>query len=195
MARKILSCVARVGQRFGAGHVSNVLRGRRVGGVVQRGHDSLSTFGLLRDATADEVRGYIDQLTAQGLLQQTGDPYPVLQLTARGVELMRTGGGDAPCALVRQRRPSEGRLPAHARARVPWSGVDMALFERLRGLRLQLARARGVPPYVIFHDATLRELARLKPRTLDAMSGVHGMGERKIASFGAIVLDEIRAHG
>lgn len=195
VARKILSCVARVGQRFGAAHVSNVLRGRHVGGVVQRGHDSLSTFGLLREATADEVRGYIDQLTAQGLLQQTGDPYPALQLTARGVELMRTGRGDAPCALVRQRRPSQARLPAHARAHVPWPGVDMALFERLRGLRLQLARARGVPPYVIFHDATLRELARLKPRTLDAMLDVHGMGERKIASFGAIVLDEIRSHG
>jgi ATP-dependent DNA helicase RecQ len=129
----------------------------------------VSTFGLLRDATGDEVRGDIDQLTAHGLLQQIGDPYPVLQLTARGVELMRTGRGDAPCALVRQRRPSEARLPAHVCPRVP--------------------------PCVIFHDATRRELARLKPRTLDAMSGVHAMGERKIASFSTIVLDEIRAHG
>src|SRR5262245_33423700 len=89
LARKILSCVARVGQRFGAAHVTNVLRGSDAEQVAARGHTSLSTFGLLRDASIDEVRGYIDQLLAHGFLQQTDDAYPVLRLTADGVKVMK----------------------------------------------------------------------------------------------------------
>src|SRR5262245_28851238 len=89
LARKILSCVARVGQRFGAAHVTNVLRGSDAEQVAARGHASLSTFGLLRDASLDEVRGYIDQLLVHGLLRQTDDAYPVLRLTADGVKVMK----------------------------------------------------------------------------------------------------------
>ena len=84
LARKILSAVARVGQRFGAAHVTNILRGSETEQVLARGHQELSVFGLLRDCSIDEVRGYIDQLIARGLLRQTGDQYPVLQLTADG---------------------------------------------------------------------------------------------------------------
>src|SRR5687768_6229072 len=91
VARKVLSCVARVGQRFGAAHVTNVLRGSETDQVTARGHAALTTFGLLREASIDEVRGYIDQLLANGLLQQSDDNYPVLQLTADGAALMKTG--------------------------------------------------------------------------------------------------------
>ena len=91
LARKILSAVARVGQRFGAAHVTNVLRGSESDQVGARGHAQLSVFGLLRDASVDEVRGYIDQLIAAGLLRQTGDEYPILQLTPEGAGMMKAG--------------------------------------------------------------------------------------------------------
>jgi ATP-dependent DNA helicase RecQ len=195
LARKILSCVARVGQRFGAAHVTNVLRGSESEQVSARGHAALSTFGLLRECSGDEVRGYIDQLIAHGLLQPTEDAYPVLQLTHAGAELMRSGVAPDDFSLARQRRVEKGRLRPRARIEVEsWEGVDKALFERLREMRMSLARARGVPPYVVFHDSTLRELARVKPKSLRELSTVYGMGERKIESLGAAVLEAINAH-
>jgi ATP-dependent DNA helicase RecQ len=195
LARKILSCVARVGQRFGAAHVTNVLRGNESDQVTARGHAALSTFGLLRDCSVDEVRGYIDQLIAHGVLQQTDDAYPVLQLTAAGAEMMRTGHGGDDFSLARQRRPVKGRTAPRARVEVEsWEGVDRELFERLRAMRMRLAKARGVPPYVIFHDSTLRELARVRPKTMRELTLVYGMGERKIEALGTAVLDTINAH-
>ena len=166
IARQVLSCVARVGQRFGAGHVTSVLRGTATENVTARGHDTLTTFGLLRDASIDEVRGYIDQLLAHGLLRQTDDQYPVLALTDDGVALLKDAGAAPDLALARQRRPDPARAARRSKAETEgWDGVDRDLFERLRALRLQVARSRGVPPYVVFHDTTLRELARVKPRT------------------------------
>ena len=195
VARKILSTVARVGQRFGAAHVTNVLRGSDNEQVTSRGHQSLSVFGLMPDATIDEVRGYIDQLVAGGLLRQTDDGYPVLKLTADGAALMKDPGVVPDFALVRQRKPERDRVPRRSRTEAEsWDGVDRALFDRLRALRLRTARERGVPPYVIFHDTTLRELARLKPTSLDALRHVYGVGARKADDLGAAVLDEIRGH-
>jgi ATP-dependent DNA helicase RecQ len=194
LARKVLSCVARVGQRFGSAHVTAVLRGNATEQVTARGHADLSTFGLLAGASVDEVRGYIDQLIAHGLLQQTDDQYPVLQLTSNGVTAMRNPSAIADLTLSRQRRVEKGRSAPRARIEVEsWQGVDRALFDRLREMRLDIARSRGVPPYVIFHDSTLRELARIRPRSLRELEGVYGMGARKIESLGAVVLETIRA--
>ncbi|MGQ0733971.1 MAG: DNA helicase RecQ [Acidobacteriota bacterium] len=192
LARKILSCVARLGQRFGAAHVTNVLRGAETEAVAARGHQSLSTFGLLRDASMDEVRGYIDQLLAHGLLHQADDQYPVLRLSSAGVAAMKDPTGCADLSLSRQRRPIKGRSAVRARVDVEsWEGVDQALFARLRTMRLEIAHARGVPPYVIFHDATLRELARVRPSSVRELEGIYGMGTRKIEDLGRIVLETI----
>jgi ATP-dependent DNA helicase RecQ len=192
VARKILSCVARVGQRYGAGHVTNVLRGHDSEQVKERGHAGLSTFGLLRECSGDEVRGYIDQLLGHGLLEQVDDAYPVLRLTTAGAEVMRSGVAAADFSLSRQRRPEKGKTAPRARIEVEsWEGVDRSAFERLRAMRLALARSRGVPPYVIFHDATLREIARVKPKTLHDLAGVYGMGARKMESFGEAVLQAL----
>jgi ATP-dependent DNA helicase RecQ len=193
VARKILSCVARLGQRYGVGYVTQVLRGQASDQVNARGHAGLSTFGLLRDCSNDEVRGYIDQLMAFGFLQQTDDDYPVVQLTADGAALMRTGVVAEDLSLARQRRPQKGRLAPAARGAETWQGVDRSVFERLREMRLRLARDRGMPPYVIFHDATLRELARVKPRSLGELASVYGMGSRKVQAFGEIVLQTLGA--
>jgi len=195
IARKILSCVARVGQRFGAAHVANVLCGTENEQVTRRGHQALSTFGLLRDGSVPEVRGYIEQLTAEGLLRQTGEPYPVLTLTEAGVGLLKDAAAIPDLTLARQRRVSKekDRRPARSRPDTEaWKDVDHDLFDRLRAVRLRLARERGVPPYVIFHDTTLRELARLKPASVEALSGVYGIGARKAQQLGEAFVDEIR---
>ena len=192
LARKILSCVARVEQRFGATHVANVLRGHASTQVLARGHERLSTFGLLPGASVTEVRGYIEQLIGLGFVQQSGDTYPVLGLTPAGLELLK----DETCAdltLARQRPPRKAASRRRSRAEAEsWLDVDRSLFDRLRAVRLEIARSRGVPPYVIFHDATLREMARLRPTSLDALLAVKGVGERKAQDLGETFLTAIR---
>jgi ATP-dependent DNA helicase RecQ len=192
LARKILSAVARVQQRFGARHVTNVLRGTATEGVTSRGHDRLTVFGILASMTVDEIRGYIEQLVAQDLLEQAGEEFPVIRLTAEGVALMRDPNHRSDLALARLRKPEKGKAPRRAKPEgESWAGVDRDLFERLRSLRLRVARDRGVPPYVIFHDTTLRELARLKPRALDELRHVYGVGARKAEDFGPMLIEEI----
>ena len=195
LARKILSCVARVGQRFGATHVASVLRGHASEQVLARGHEKLSTFGLLPHASVTELRGYIEQLMGSGLLQQTGDAYPVLALTSAGLELLKDAAAHPDLRLARQRPPRKDAPRAQSRAEAEsWQDVDRALFDRLRAVRLEIARSRGVPPYVIFHDATLREMARLRPASLDELLAVKGVGARKADDLGETFLAAIRSH-
>ena len=194
LARKVLSCVARVGQRFGAGHVANVLRGAETEQVMGRRHNTLTTFGLLRDASIPEIRGYIEQLIAHRLLRQTDDEYPVLTLTEDGVALLKDAAAVPGLALARQRRPVRGEAPRRAAIETEsWQDVDRDLFERLRALRLDIARSRGVPPYVIFHDTTLREMARLKPRSISDLLSVRGVGARKAEDLGEAFVKAIGA--
>ncbi|MFM8532846.1 MAG: RQC domain-containing protein, partial [Acidimicrobiia bacterium] len=191
VARKILACVARVGQRFGAAHVTNVLRGSDSEQVRSRGHHELTVFGLMKDATIDELRGYIDQLLAHGLLQQAGDEYPILQITAEGLALLKDAGAAPELSLARLKRPDRR---SQKRARVEtegWDGVDRDLFEELRVLRMEIARRRRVPPYVIFHDTTLREIARSKPKTKEELRHVYGVGDRKAEDLGDLVLSTV----
>jgi ATP-dependent DNA helicase RecQ len=193
VARKVLSCVARVGQRFGVAHVANVLCGSETDQITSRRHHQLTTFGLLRDSTTPEVRGYIEQLIAHGFLRQTDDAFPVVTLTDRGVELMKDPTTHPDLVLARQRRPVKGRVEKRSKIESEsWKDVDRDLFERLRGVRLQIARTRGVPPYVIFHDTTLREMARIRPKTLDELHGIRGIGARKAEDLGETFLAAIR---
>ena len=196
LARKILSCVVRVGQRFGIAHVTSVLRGHRSEQVTARGHDALSTFGLLPDASVAELRGYMEQLIGLGLLEQTGDQYPVLSVTSRGIALLKDERSMPELELARQRTPRRdgGRAASRVEAE-SWEGVDRGLFERLRAVRLEVARARGVPPYVIFHDATLRDMARVRPTSVGALLAVRGVGARKAEDLGETFLAAIREHG
>ncbi len=193
VARKVLSCVARVGQRFGAAHIAAVLRGQSTEAVVTRGHAELSTFGLLKNCTVAEVRGYIEQLLAAGFLRQTGDAYPVLALSAEGSALLKDPQAAPDLALARQRAPKKDDRRRSVAEAESWDGVDRDLFESLRAVRLRLARSRGVPPYVIFHDATLRDMARVKPMTSAELLSVRGVGARKAEDVGEEFLDAIRA--
>jgi ATP-dependent DNA helicase RecQ len=171
--------------------VTAVLHGQPTEAVRTRGHDGLSTFGLLKDASAAEIRGYIDQLTQAGLLARQGEPYPVLLLTERGRYLLR---GDGAIVLYRQPRQLRGKAAKRARTAPVDAGVDERLFEALRLERLALSRERHVPPYVIFHDATLRHLARTKPTSRESLLAIPGIGESKMQRFGDRMLAVIRAH-
>jgi len=190
LAQKILSTVVRIGQSWGVGHVIDVLRGRVTDQVTTRRHQELSTFGLLADIPIGELRGYLDQLTQQELLLRTDGPYPVLQLTDDGVAALK---GRSAIELYRQPRPAPGQRKRRPTADpAAWDGVDRDLFETLRQCRLEVARARGVPPYVVFHDNTLRDLARRRPTTLAELLEVYGIGARKAEDLGPIILDAIR---
>ena len=188
VARKILSCVARLKQGWGVGHVADVLLGRANEKVSAQHHDQLSTFGLLEQESPAAVRGFIEQLVAEGMLARAGEPYPVLRLTPAGISLLK-GSGD--CPLYREVVPV--KVKSKGRARLAQGiGVDPELFDVLRNVRLHLARERGVPPYVIFHDRTLQEMADRRPRTLEDLHDIYGVGARKAADFGDAFLDAIR---
>ncbi|HMB53325.1 MAG TPA: RecQ family ATP-dependent DNA helicase, partial [Thermoanaerobaculia bacterium] len=190
LAQKILSCVVRLRESFGVTHVVDVLRGSEAEKVTSRGHHALSTWGLLDDEPTRQVRSWIEQLIDQGHLVQTGDRYPVLAVTERGWQAMR-GEADATPQLHREpARRTAARKPSKASA-ADWEGVDRDLFEALRELRLEVAREREVPPYIIFHDSMLRDMARLKPRSEAELLEVYGVGEKKASDLGPAFLAAI----
>jgi ATP-dependent DNA helicase RecQ len=194
IAQKILSCVYRVGQAFGVGHVTSVLRGEDTEKVRDRGHSRLSTFGLLKTSTKHELREWIYQLIAQDFLRQTEDEYPVLRLGARARDAMKGA------AEVKLRQPAARKKDkAASRATTasllePLPAHDRELFESLRKWRRAEAEHRGVPPYVIFSDKTLRELARVRPTTLHELRGIYGIGDAKLEAFGETLVTQIREH-
>jgi ATP-dependent DNA helicase RecQ len=189
----ILSCVARCGQRFGGGHIADVLRGGDTERVRQLGHDQLSTFGLLRAHTTREIRHWIDQLVALGHLRVAEGDFPTLSLTESGREAMQARLPVAlfalPAAPARRRR-AQGATPAGSTGPLAY---DEELFQRLRALRRRLAAQRGVPPYLIFGDRTLQELAALKPTRVEQLRGVRGIGEVKLRDLGPAFAAEIAA--
>jgi ATP-dependent DNA helicase RecQ len=192
IAQKILSCVARVNENYGGEHVALVCVGSREERIISRNHNQLSTWGILREHDKRNVRAWIDQLVSQDYLARTGE-YNVLQLTPLGRQALR--GEQTPRllkAVARPRRDSRAAVQS-------WDGVDHNLFEGLRTYRRQQAEERAVPPFVVFNDATLRELARIRPTTAARLRQIHGIGEKKLAEYGFDLLQEIseycRQHG
>jgi ATP-dependent DNA helicase RecQ len=197
VAQKILSCVARVKQGFGIGHISAVLRGENNENVRKRGHDKLTTFGLLKGHSKADVRDWVYQLIAQGVLLQVGDEYPVLRLNDASWEVMR---GQRQVRLVQLVRRKKGERPEKTKVEtISWEGVDRELFEAMRRLRRDLARDRQVSAFIIFEDRVLRDLARVRPSTLERMRLVPGVGDKRLRDFGALFLkliaDHCRTHG
>jgi ATP-dependent DNA helicase RecQ len=192
VAQKILSCVARVKESFGINHVISVLRGEDTEPIRRRGHEKLSTYGLLRECRKPDVRDWIYQLIGQGVLLQQGDEYPVLKLNEAAWEVMK---GQRSVRLVQLVRRKKGEKPEKSKAdTISWEGVDRELFEALRGLRRQIAEERQWPTYTVFNDATLRELARVRPSTLEKMRMVYGVGDAKLRDFGGTFLQLIGEH-
>ncbi|MFE6739024.1 DNA helicase RecQ [Streptomyces tubercidicus] len=192
-AQKLLSTVVRLkrerGQKFGAGQIIDILMGKKTAKVIQFDHDGLSVFGVGDDLREAEWRGVVRQLLAQGLLAVEGD-YGTLVLTEASGEVL---GGRREVPM--RREPEKAARPAKAKAKgkraVPADLPEAALpvFDALRGWRGRTAKEQGVPAYVIFHDATLREIATLGPTTTAELGTVSGVGENKLAKYGQQILD------
>jgi ATP-dependent DNA helicase RecQ len=176
-AQKILSCVARTGERFGVGHVVDVLRGADTERIRQLRHDRLSTFGLLENIPAKALTGLVYQLIDAGVLERSGDERPTLRLNDAAREVLRGQRNVRLVSPKREVRTTDGD-------RESWQEVDRGLFDSLRELRRELAQEQRVPPYTIFSDATLREMARSKPRSAPALREIRGVGERKMEDLG-----------
>ncbi len=186
-SQKILSCVVRLQERFGADYTAQVLTGSRDRRILENGHDDLSTYGLLSDYPHPAVRAWIEQLAAQGYIDKSPD-YSVLSVTPAGWRVMR--GEEVPRLL---RPPEKKARAAVSRAvRDSWEGVDRGLFEALRELRRKIADEKNVPAYIVFGDAALRDMARKRPSTRINFLTVHGVGERKCEQYGDDFLDLIK---
>jgi ATP-dependent DNA helicase RecQ len=184
-ARKALSCVYRFQQHgglsFGAGHLVDVLRGKSTDKTRQHGHERLSTFGIGADVSEAQWRGVLRQLVALGHLRAEGE-YGTLALAPSAREVLRRERG------ARAARGAAAKPPP-----LPLDAAGQSLFDALRAWRAEVARAHGLPAYVIFHDATLAEVARERPDTLDALAGISGIGAKKLEAYGQEILRVVGA--
>jgi ATP-dependent DNA helicase RecQ len=186
-AQKALSCVHRTGQRFGVNYLVDVLLGKDDERIRRFGHDSISTFGIGQDLSANDWRTVFRQLVARGYLVTDHDNFGGLRMTEACRPLLR---GEETLHLAKQ--PAPAKRGKKARAAAAESGDP--LFEALRSRRRELAQAQGVPPYVVFHDSTLAAMAAMRPQTLGEFAELPGVGERKLETYGPAFLEVIRAH-
>ncbi|MGO0791376.1 DNA helicase RecQ [Herbaspirillum seropedicae] len=185
--QKLLSTVYRVEQRFAPGHVIEVLRGIDGERVKQWRHDQLSVFGVGSDRGEAEWRAILRQVIALGLLTVDADNYSALKLTEAARPVLR---GEQAVQLRRYQKPEKAKRSSQRSSFVETdlSTEEQALFEKLRWWRVETARAHNVPAYVIFHDATMREIAKARPQSLDDLRHVTGVGEKKLETYGAQII-------
>jgi ATP-dependent DNA helicase RecQ len=196
-SQKLMSTIVRLqrerGQRFGAGHLVDILRGKRTARVEQYGHDGLATWAIGDDLSEAQWRGVVRQLLAQGLLQSVGE-YGVLALTEASAEVLAGGRPVAfrrePERPVRASRSTRAATPATA----DLGPADAALFEALRAWRAGEAREQGVPAYIVFGDATLRAVAVAKPTGLVDLHGIPGIGAKKLEAYGDALVRVVAEH-
>lgn len=193
LAQKILSCVARVDERFGAGHVADVLLGANTEMIRKCRHEQLSTYGLVKEMDKKALMNLIYQMVDGGLLERTPGDRPILKLNDSSWRVLRK---QEEVRLLRSKVEGVKKTKVEE---VSWEGVDKGLFEELRKLRREFATQEGVSAFVIFSDATLRELARVRPGSLDSLARTRGIGGRKVETYGrdflAAITSYCREHG
>jgi ATP-dependent DNA helicase RecQ len=197
IAKKILSCVYRANESFGVAHIASILRGAETAAIRERGHDKLSTYGILKGHSQRDLADWTGQLVGLGLVDKVGNEYPILKLNPRSWEVMRDqrqarlryipmGDGSGPGDGSPRDRSKKSKTEAAS-----WEGVERDLFELLRKVRVLVAEERGIPPYLVFGDATLRDLARVRPSALEKMQAIYGFGEAKLREFGQLFFDTL----
>jgi ATP-dependent DNA helicase RecQ len=164
-----------------------VLTGSEDRRILENNHDALSTYGLLSDYSKHTVHGWIEQLEGQDYLRKAGD-YNVLNITEKGLQVLK--GNETPRLL----KPAEKPARVSRVVEDSWEGVDRGLFEALRKLRTTIARSKGVPAYIVFGDATLRDMARLRPSDHVRLLEVKGVGEKKSRQYGEVVLETVKEY-
>jgi ATP-dependent DNA helicase RecQ len=194
VAQKALSCVYRVGQRFGMRHVIDVLRGASVERILRLGHDQLSTYGVGEEYSDHQWASFIRQLIHRGYLFQDIANYAVLKLTAESRALLK---GEATIDLAMPRpvaKKAKKKKRKSAAIVADLSSADQALFAMLRNVRAQLANTQGVPPYMVFGDKTLKQMAQEKPGTAEAFLSISGVGESKLEKYGSLFMEAMAAY-
>jgi len=189
--QKIISCVARVQERFGADYIADILKGNKTAAVLSRGHEKLSTFALMSAETKIYIRFMVEQLIGQGFLRREGE-YLTIAITEAGHSLLR---GEISPVLARPivaAKKKEIEKKRKSRRSQDWEGVDQSLFEVLRAKRTELAGVKKVPAYIIFSDKTLRDMAVIKPGTIEKFGTVFGVGAAKQKEYGETFTAVIR---
>jgi ATP-dependent DNA helicase RecQ len=193
MGQKILSCVIRLSEQFGGEYTSLVLCGSKDKRILERGHDELKTWGLLQDEDRRDVRDWIEQLVGQHFLEKVGE-YSQLKVTETGWKILR---GETAPRLLKPKLPTKSKAAGKSKSKAAaesWEGVDEGLFDALRTLRTEIAKERGVPPYIVFGDTTLRDLARRRPTSPEELLKARGIGEKKRDEFSESFLTAIVAY-
>lgn len=192
-AQKALSCIYRTGERFGVTHQIDVLLGRATDRVKSWNHDQVSTFGIGTELTAGEWKSVFRQLAAAGLVVVDHERHGALRLTEESRPVLR---GERRILFRKDPEPAKGRRRRQSTVAPEWEEFagprERRLWERLRALRLDLARSQGVPPYIIFNDATLRAMTVEKPSSMEELATISGVGKRKLARYGEAFLDVLR---
>jgi ATP-dependent DNA helicase RecQ len=183
IAKKVIACVSQLGAPFGAGHIADVLRGAKSGKVKERGHAAIPAYGSGKEYTRQQWMEYIGELVRRGYLSVEGDRYPVIVLNEQG----RGVAEGREEVVLTERRDSAAKTPPSK-----GEGYDAALFARLKGLRTHLSREEGIAPFMIFSDATLREMAAVLPRTREDLLAIRGVGAHKLGKYGDAFLASIR---
>ena len=189
-AQKLLSAIYRTGQRFGAAHVIDVLRGRDTEKIRQWRHEQLSTYGIGTDLTATQWRSYVRQLMVQGYIFADDARFGGLRLTGQARDVLR---GQKTVRLRKDAAVKTLKRSVAQQETFAVSSEDEGLWETLRKTRRDLAEEAGVPPYVVFHDATLKEMLHRRPTSLEEMLAIHGVGQAKLERYGEAFLDVL--HG
>ncbi len=192
-AQKLLSCIYRTGQRFGAGHVLDVLIGKSTPKAEQFGHEALSTFGIGKDISEPRWRSILRQLTVRGFVTVDADRFGALRLDPSSRALLR---GEERLILREDPTTKSKKAPKvrNPTASLDLPEADVRLWHALRAERKKIADAEGVPPYVVFHDATLLAMIERHPRTLSDLMEVHGIGQKRMERYGQAFLDVIADH-
>ncbi|HNA08348.1 MAG TPA: DNA helicase RecQ, partial [Leptospiraceae bacterium] len=183
IARKIISGVVRVNERFGVSHITSILRGENLAKIRDFGHHKLSTYGLLKEYSKEQVQDWIYQLISQNILTQEGNPYPILKLTTHAKAVLKSERSVSLTLLPEKEETKSKKIDSES-----WEGVDQNLFEMLRMFRKDLATQRKVPPFVIMSDVTLRDLSRVRPSSIEKLNLIYGIGEQKLKDFGKEIL-------
>ncbi len=197
VGQKILFCVDDVRQGrygFGAGHVTNVLKGKLTEKIESREHNGLSTFGMMRDESEVFIRHMIEQLIGQGFLFKETE-FSTLSVTEAGNQLLRS---EASLVLVKPllaAKKKEIKKTAAKRKEREWAEVDQDLFQRLREKRAEIAQIKNVPAYIIFGDKALRDMATKRPLTQESFSDIYGVGEKKLRSYADTFIEVIKDYG
>jgi ATP-dependent DNA helicase RecQ len=183
VSQKILSCIFRVGQRFGAKYISDILTGKKGKQLLQNNHQKLSTYGIVKDFTVQQLQGFIQELIQEEYIEQTEGKYPILKLTPKSTSLLKNQ------STIHLAKPTF--IPITLNISNSQANYDGQLFNILRALRKELADQQNVPPYIIFSDIALQDMSTYFPQTKEQFSQIKGVGAQKLEQYGPTFIKEI----